>query len=55
MAHLRRLMRQVVDDSEDARRRGEAAREHIATNFNRERVAGMVKARLQEVLDGLNR
>jgi glycosyltransferase involved in cell wall biosynthesis len=50
--HLRQLMRQVYEDRRAAARKGQAAREHIATNFSRERVAEIVKERLQYIADG---
>jgi glycosyltransferase involved in cell wall biosynthesis len=48
--HLRQLMRRVVSDRADAQRRAEAGHEHIVQNFSRERVARLVKARLEEVV-----
>jgi glycosyltransferase involved in cell wall biosynthesis len=48
--HLRQLMRRVVQDREDARSRAEAGHQHIVENFSRERVARLVKARLEELL-----
>jgi glycosyltransferase involved in cell wall biosynthesis len=50
LSHLRQLMRRVVSDREEASRRGEAGSEHIMQNFSRERVARLVKARLEEIL-----
>ena len=51
VTHLRRLMRQVVEDREGANRRAAAAREHISAHFSRERVAQMVRTHLAEVMD----
>lgn len=48
-AHLRQLMRQVLDDRETGRRKGEAARQHIIANFDRPIVARQVKARLDKI------
>ncbi len=53
--HLRRTMRRIVEERESAVRKAEAAREHIATKFSRERVAGLVKARLSEIMDARSR
>ena len=49
--HLRQLMRRVVSDREEALRKGQGARQHISENFSRERVAQLVKARLEQILD----
>ncbi len=49
VTHLRRLMRQVIEDVDGARQRGQAASHHIAANFSREKVAAMVRDRLLEI------
>jgi glycosyltransferase involved in cell wall biosynthesis len=49
VAHLRHLMRQVFEDRQTAQRLGEAARDHIATHFSRQRVAQLVKERLNTI------
>ena len=49
--HLRQLMRWVFSDRGEARRRAEAGRENIVQNFSRERVARLVKARLEEIME----
>lgn len=48
-AHLRQLMRQVFEERETGRRKGESARQHIIANFDRQIVARQVKARLDEI------
>jgi glycosyltransferase involved in cell wall biosynthesis len=51
--HLRQLMRQVFEDRQTAYWKGQAARDHIATNFRREQVALLVKARLNQIAEQL--
>ncbi|MGQ9677257.1 MAG: glycosyltransferase, partial [Chloroflexota bacterium] len=50
-AHLRQLMRQVFEERETGRRKGEAARQHIIASFDRPVVARQVKERLDEIAD----
>ncbi|MBI4504506.1 MAG: tetratricopeptide repeat protein, partial [Chloroflexi bacterium] len=50
-AHLRQLMRRVFEDRAEARRKGQAAREHVCAQFSRERVAGLVAERLRAIDD----
>ncbi|MCS7220812.1 MAG: glycosyltransferase [Anaerolineae bacterium] len=45
--HLRQLMRQVFEDRQSARQKGQTAREHIILHFNRELVARQIKERLE--------
>lgn len=47
--HLRQLMRRVVSERDESRRKGAVAREHIIQNFSRERVAELVRQRLLEL------
>lgn len=49
VSHLRRLMRHVFEDREEARARGLRAREHIRTRFGYEPVARLMLDRLLEV------
>ena len=49
--HLRSLMRQVFEDREGAKEKGRKAREHIAANYSRERVARQVKERLEAIFE----
>jgi len=51
--HLRSLMRQVFEDREGAKEKGRKAREHIAANYSRERVARQVKERLEAIFEKL--
>lgn len=48
-AHLRQLMREVQQDPERARERGQAARRHMLERFSRGATADRVVARLQEI------
>ena len=47
--HAAELMREVMADPEAARRRGEAARRHIAAEFSTEALARAAGARLEEI------
>jgi glycosyltransferase involved in cell wall biosynthesis len=47
--HLRSLMRQVFENRAEAKQKGQKAREHIAVNYSRERVAQQVKERLEAI------
>ena len=49
--HFRSLMREVFEDREGAREKGRKAREHIAANYSRERVAQQVKERLEAIFE----
>jgi glycosyltransferase involved in cell wall biosynthesis len=44
--HLRRLMRQVVENPEAARRKGRAAQKHVATHYSRAAVTRLIQAEL---------
>ncbi len=55
LAHLRRLMRTVVNNPLAARGKAEVARAHIASNFSREHLALRVKDRLETVEKQLER
>jgi glycosyltransferase involved in cell wall biosynthesis len=51
--HLRRLLREVFEDREVARRRGREGRQSIMANFSRERVAHHVALQLQRIAENL--
>ncbi|MEW6158990.1 MAG: glycosyltransferase [Verrucomicrobiota bacterium] len=49
IGHLRQLMRQVRTHPEEARAKGQAARQHVLKHFSREPVADRIAERLQAI------
>ncbi|MCZ6677808.1 MAG: glycosyltransferase, partial [Candidatus Poribacteria bacterium] len=47
--HLRQLMRQVFENREEAKFKGERARKHILENYNWQRTAEIIEGRIREI------
>eukprot|EP00808_Paulinella_micropora_P027968 g28751.t1 len=51
--HLRQLMRHVTEHQQEARSKGQAARQHIVERFSSSAVADLYQARLQQIVQNI--